>query len=288
VVLKDNLSPSATNNHLLWVQNLHSVRENLRLELRRRGQEAQVFAGVKHTYTISGNQIGYSGHFDAGLIEEIWKRPEVNFIENDIEHQFLQSEEPIIQRGAPWDLARISHRDALDPAGPYIYCDKGGEGVDAYVIDTGIYTDHLDFEDRAFSSVNFQPDYGDGDTHGHGAFCAGVLAGKIFDIAKCARVFSVKVVRSDGTASVSTILKGVEFAVQSHLENVTAANSSQFKSGFKGSVISMSLIPMPRSPALELSLQKRWMLAYMSLSPRAIIMGTLATCRRQHLTKLSQ
>jgi len=62
----------------------------------------------------------------------------------------------------------------------------------------------------------------------------------------------VKVVRSDGTASVSTILKGFEFAIQSHLENVTAANSSQFKSGFKGSVMSISLGVIPRSPALEL------------------------------------
>jgi len=153
VILKDNLSPTATNEHLSWVRNLHSIREELRLELRKRGQEPQVFAGVKYTYTISGNPIGYSGHFDTGLIEEIRKSPEVNFIENDFEHYFLQSEEPIIQRGAPWGMARISHRDALESAQFYIYWDKAGEGVDAYVIDTGIYTEHLDFEDRAFLSV---------------------------------------------------------------------------------------------------------------------------------------
>lgn len=121
VILKDNLSPLATNEHLSWVRNLHSMRENLRLELRKRGQEPQLFTGVKHTYTISGKPIGYSGHFDTGLIEEIRKTPEVNFIENDFEHHFLQSEEPITQNGAPWGLARISHRDVLGPAQYYIY-----------------------------------------------------------------------------------------------------------------------------------------------------------------------
>ena len=116
--------------------------------------------------------------------------------------------------------------------------------------------EHLDFEDRAFSSANFQPGDGDGDGLGHGTFCAGVLAGKIFGVAKHTRVFSVKAVRSDGTASVSAVLKGVEFAVQSHLKNVTAANSSQFNSSFKGSVMSMSLVYRPRSPALELFVAK--------------------------------
>jgi cerevisin len=46
-------------------------------------------------------------------------------------------------------------------------------------------------------------------------------------------------------AATSTILKGIEFAVQSHLKNMTAA-------GFKESVMSISLGVTPRSPALEL------------------------------------
>jgi cerevisin len=138
----------------------------------------------------------------------------------------------------------------------YIYSNKCGEGVDAYVVDTGIYREHLDFQDRAFSPANFQPEDGDGDGSGHGTFCAGVLAGKIFGVAKRARVFSVKVVRSDGTAAVSDILKGVEFAIQNHLKNVTAANSNRLNGGFKGSVMSMSLGVEPRSPALELLVEK--------------------------------
>lgn len=124
--------------------------------------------------------------------------------------------------------------------------------MDAYVIDTGIYTKHLDFEGRAFMGANFQPDDGAGDGSGHGTFCAGVLAGRLFGVAKRARVFGVRVVRSDGTASISAILSGIEFAIQSHLKNVTAVNSGQLKSGFKGSVSSASLGTTPRSRVLEL------------------------------------
>jgi cerevisin len=184
VILKENLSPPATNEHLSWVRNLHSTRESLRPELRKRErEEPQVFAGVKRTYTISGNPIGYSGNFDAGLIEEIRKSPEVNSIEKDFEHHFLQSqsEGPITQKGAPWNLARISHRDAYVIPQSYMYSDKCGEGVDAYVIDTGIYSSHLDFEDRVFSSANFQPDDGDGDIHGHGPIALESLRGRYLE-----------------------------------------------------------------------------------------------------------
>jgi hypothetical protein len=43
------------------------------------------------------------------------------------------------ERGAPWGLARISHRNSLTLSTfqKYEYVEEGGEGVDAYVIDTG-------------------------------------------------------------------------------------------------------------------------------------------------------
>lgn len=44
------------------------------------------------------------------------------------------------QHDAPWGLARISHREK--GTNTYIYDDSAGEGTCAYVLDTGIYTDH--------------------------------------------------------------------------------------------------------------------------------------------------
>ncbi len=45
----------------------------------------------------------------------------------------------VTEKGAPWGLARISHRNQLKLSTftKYEYVEEGGEGVDAYVIDTG-------------------------------------------------------------------------------------------------------------------------------------------------------
>jgi len=50
--------------------------------------------------------------------------------------------------GAPWGLARISHRAklTLGTFTKYLYDSEGGEGVTAYVIDTGINVDHVELE----------------------------------------------------------------------------------------------------------------------------------------------
>jgi hypothetical protein len=50
------------------------------------------------------------------------------------------------QTNATWGLARVSNRQ---PGGStYTYDDSAGEGTCAYVIDTGIWTDHIEFENR--------------------------------------------------------------------------------------------------------------------------------------------
>lgn len=48
-----------------------------------------------------------------------------------------------IQANPPYGLARISHRNA--GATEYVYDDSAGAGTFAYIIDTGIYTQHNDF-----------------------------------------------------------------------------------------------------------------------------------------------
>ena len=44
------------------------------------------------------------------------------------------------EAGAPWGIARLSHK--AKGATTYVYDDSAGAGVCAYVIDTGIYVDH--------------------------------------------------------------------------------------------------------------------------------------------------
>lgn len=48
-----------------------------------------------------------------------------------------------VQANPPYGLARISHRNK--GATEYVYDDSAGSGTFAYIIDTGIYTEHNDF-----------------------------------------------------------------------------------------------------------------------------------------------
>lgn len=64
---------------------------------------------------------------------------QVAWIELDSIVKTMASDEPVTQRRSPWGLARISHRDRLNfgSFNKYLYTEEGGEGVDAYIVDTG-------------------------------------------------------------------------------------------------------------------------------------------------------
>lgn len=151
-------------------------------------------------------------------------------------------EDPEIQKNAPWGLARISHRDALTfgTYNKYLHAADGGEGVDVYVIDTGTNVDHVDFEGRAHWGKTIPVDDDDIDGNGHGTHCSGTIAGKKYGVAKKANVYAIKVLRSNGSGSMSDVVKGVEYAAAEHTRKVNEAKSGK-KKGFKGSVANMSL-----------------------------------------------
>lgn len=151
-------------------------------------------------------------------------------------------ETPSLEKNAPWGLARISHRDALSFGNfnKYLYTEDGGEGVDAYVIDTGTNIEHVDFEGRASWGKTIPTGDEDIDGNGHGTHCSGTIGGKKFGVAKKANIYAVKVLKSNGSGTMSDVVKGVEWAATAHSESVSAAKKGK-KKGFKGSVANMSL-----------------------------------------------
>lgn len=98
------------------------------------------------------------------------------------------------QTGAPWGIARISYRPKPTSVTfeRYVYDERAGEGVDIYVLDTGVHTAHLGFGGRARQGVNVTGG-GNDDTVGHGTHLAGTAAGSKYGVAKNASVIAVKV-----------------------------------------------------------------------------------------------
>ncbi|MFG1887385.1 S8 family serine peptidase [Micromonospora sp. NPDC049051] len=99
------------------------------------------------------------------------------------------------QTTPPW------HLDSLDQHGgewdrSYTY-DTTGQGVHAYVMDSGMRHTHTDFGGRATGDVNFVPQgidqWGTGDCSGHGTRVAGLIGGRVHGVAKGVRLHTVRV-----------------------------------------------------------------------------------------------
>ncbi|KAL7783608.1 putative alkaline serine protease [Trichoderma ceciliae] len=158
---------------------------------------------------------GYSARFDLQTKGEIEKMDNVLSVEPV---RYLRHCQRAIQRDSTWGLDRISHPKKVKPNGPYEYSYQGnaaGQETTAYIIDTGINKDHIDFEDRASRAPNFvTPPSAAGvdDVEGHGTHVAGTIGGKVYGVAKKVNLVSVKVFSDDGWgARTDDICKALEW-----------------------------------------------------------------------------
>ncbi|MFE5805978.1 S8 family serine peptidase [Streptomyces sp. NPDC056491] len=115
-----------------------------------------------------------------------------------------------------WGLDRI---DQTAQAGDkkYDYPDGGGEGVTAYVIDTGVRTTHEDFGGRATSGFDaVDNDESADDGNGHGTHVAGTIAGTAHGVAKKAKVVAVRVLDDNGSGTTEQVVAGIDWVTQNH------------------------------------------------------------------------
>ncbi|MFF3604071.1 S8 family serine peptidase [Streptomyces sp. NPDC002463] len=115
-----------------------------------------------------------------------------------------------------WGLDRI---DQTETAGDdkYTYPDGGGEGVTAYVIDTGVRITHQDFGGRAthgFDAVDKDDSADDG--NGHGTHVAGTIAGTAHGVAKKAKIVAVRVLDDNGSGTTEQVVAGIDWVTQHH------------------------------------------------------------------------
>ncbi|KAJ3089154.1 hypothetical protein HK102_007062 [Quaeritorhiza haematococci] len=121
------------------------------------------------------------------------------------------------QRNAPWGLSRISARNiSAVEDGVYEVSDKSGEGVDVYVVDTGVDVNHPEFEGRARWGASFVENGAQEDGQGHGTHVAGTIGSKTFGVAKKANIIAVRVLGSDGSGDTAGVIAGMEYVVNEH------------------------------------------------------------------------
>jgi hypothetical protein len=139
---------------------------------------------------IGSDFTGFVGKLSETAAQELRSHPQVEFVEpnriirvDPIETKPIEDGElpeelaSLVQtENLSWGLDRLDQRD-LPLDGKYDFPENAGEGVLAYVIDTGILPTHSEFEDRAIVGPSFARTPEDEkrdsaplpvDTHGHG------------------------------------------------------------------------------------------------------------------------
>lgn len=131
------------------------------------------------------------------------------------------------QTNPPWGLDRID-QPSLPLNGHYI--DRNdGDGVKAYVIDSGIAA-HTDFGSRLATGRNFVSSTNGNsnttDCNGHGTHVAGTIAGTTYGVAKAATLVPVRVLDCNGSGSNSNVIKGLDWVKSDHSSGPAVVNMS--------------------------------------------------------------
>jgi subtilisin family serine protease len=115
-----------------------------------------------------------------------------------------------------WGLDRIDQRN-LPLNNSYTYPDSAGEGVTAYIIDTGVRITHSDFGGRAsygYDAVDNDNTAQDG--NGHGTHVAGTVAGSKYGVAKKAKIVAVRVLNNSGSGTTAQVVAGIDWVARNH------------------------------------------------------------------------
>jgi len=152
---------------------------------------------LHHTY--SGAIKGFAASLPEAALQGIRNHPDVSYIEQDQSVSLNQVASP--ENGATWGLDRIDQADRpLDTQYHFAYT---GAGVNAFIIDTGIRPDHVEF-------------------NGHGTHVAGTVGGTTWGVAKGASLIPVRVLDCSGSGTWSAVIAGIDWVANSTLRPAVA------------------------------------------------------------------
>ncbi|MBD3933608.1 S8 family peptidase [Streptomyces chumphonensis] len=173
-------------------------------------------AQIEITYEEALN--GFAVELSEKQAKKLAADPQVDSVTQDTKVELAAT-----QPNPTWGLDRIDQVD-LPLSNSYTYPDSAGQGVTAYIIDTGINHTHNDFGGRA--SFGFDAFGGNGnDGNGHGTHVAGTVGGNTYGVAKKVDLVSVRVLNDQGSGTTSGVIAGVDW-VTDNAQKPAVANMS--------------------------------------------------------------
>lgn len=167
---------------------------------------------LKHTYKAALK--GFAANMSAGEAAALAAEPDVAYVEQD---QVVHA--TTLQSGATWGIDRIDQR-SLPLSGTYSY-NTTASNVRAYIIDTGIQTNHPQFGSRAQAVYDALGGNGQ-DCNGHGTHVAGTVGSATYGVAKGVLLRAVRVLDCNGSGSNSGVIDGINWVAANHIAPAVA------------------------------------------------------------------
>ena len=159
---------------------------------------------LRHTY---GSALkGFAANLPARALDALQQNPNVAYVEAD---QVVQADD--MEMNPPsWGLDRVDQRKL--PLSRSFDYGTTGAGVNAYIIDTGIWSSHVEFAGRvvgAFSAIKGRSNTED--CNGHGTHVAGTVGGVRYGVAKGVTLYAVRVLDCAGSGTWSDVIAGIDW-----------------------------------------------------------------------------
>jgi len=176
-------------------------------------QVIQKLSGVNYTHVYRKSIQGFAAVLSQNQLAALRAHPRVKYIvEDSMAHIDQDPGCSATEQGFDWGLSRVSAKELIKLDGGYSYQLPAGQGVTAYIIDTGIYLAHTDFGGRATWGFNANSSWQNSDGNGHGTHVASTVAGTKYGVARNAMLVAVKVLSDAGSGSFAGVIAGIDYA----------------------------------------------------------------------------
>jgi hypothetical protein len=169
---------------------------------------ASLGAKVEHRYGTALN--GFSARLTGAQLDALRADPAVAYVMPNQLATFHT-----VQNPPSWGLDRVDQRQRpLDNIFDY---NRTGAGVTAYIIDTGIRIDHVEFGGRALGGfTSIHDGNGATDCYGHGTHVAGTVGSGAYGVAKGVQLFAVRVGDCYASTDAAKVIAGVDWVTGHH------------------------------------------------------------------------